>query len=97
MQVEVDIGKLEDACEAGDAEADAMRDALVSKAEGSSDKQKGITEYIGIYRELRDRDGYEVLFRTVVAEMRHEPDIKKGGALLNLAYERLCSNVLHPM
>ena len=88
MQVEVDIGKLEDACEAGDAEADAMRDALVSKAEGSSDKQKGITEYIGIYRELRDRDGYEVLFRTVVAEMRHEPDIKKGGALLNLAYER---------
>ncbi|QDZ25545.1 arginine--tRNA ligase [Chloropicon primus] len=87
QKVEVDIGKLADACDAGTEGADAFRDGLVAKASGA-DKKKGIEEYIGIFRELRDREGYEVLFKTVVQEMRDEKDIKKGGAMLNLAYER---------
>lgn len=88
QKVEVDIGSLADACDAGAEAADAFKEKLVQQAEGKSDKQKSIEEYIGIFRELRDRDGYEVLFKTVVGEMRGEKDIKKGGALLNLAYEK---------
>ena len=88
QKVEVDIAKLADACDEGPEAADDLRDKLLAAAEGAADKQKAIGEYIGIFRELRDRDGYQVLFTTIVKELRDEKDIKKGGALLNLAYER---------
>ena len=86
QRVEVDIGALYDACCASDAAADAFLDAAVSKQAG--DKAKAVREYVDIFRELRTRAGYEVLFGTLVGEMRGVDDIKSRAGELNLAYER---------
>ena len=61
----MDIAKLADECDKGVEAADAFREKLLAAAEGEAAKQKAIGEYIGIFRELRDREGYEVLFQKV--------------------------------